>query len=202
MTKHRTTFILLLCPPLLLACGQASIETITAERAGDHVTKIGTVTQVASRSVIRTTADGQSLVLKLSPHVLVWKGRDYRDFSPIRVGDEIMVTGDIDKDGNIAVSKLWDSIVHLAGTIVRFSGSEIYIETLLTESHPKQTILISIDENTRFFDSDSVDLRAGRGIDVIGVQVSKKRVQASKVVIYIGDRPARLGPQVPILPPT
>jgi hypothetical protein len=199
--KWKAAFTLLLCAPLLIARYQEPPKNIVRSHSGTHVSKIGTVTQVDSR-IVHATTDGQSLVLTLAPNATVWKGRDYHDFSAIRVGDEVMVTGEVDKDGNIAVSKLWDSIVHLAGSIVRVNGPLIEIETAPTETHPAEKVAIEMDENTRFVDSDKADLEAGREIDVVAVRMSKGQVQASKITVYIGNRPARPGSHLPVLPPT
>ncbi len=199
--KRKATVTLLLCTPLLVARCQEPPKNIVPSKSGTHVSEIGTVTEV-DPSLIHATANGQSLLLKVAPNAIVWKGRNYSDFSAIRVGDEIMVTGEFDSDGKIAVSKLWDNILHLAGTIVRANGSLVEIETVPAESHPIERFALGLDGSTGFVDSDRADLEAGRGIDVIGVKMSNRRVQASRITVYIGNRPARLGSQHPILPPT
>jgi hypothetical protein len=201
IAKRKAVFTLLFCAPLLIARCQEPPKNIVRSQSGTHVSKIGTVTRVDSR-VLYAITDGQSLVLKLAPNATVWKGRDYHDFSAVHVGDEVMVAGEVDRDGNIAVSKLWDNIVHLAGTIVRANRSSVEIETAPTETHSEEKAVIEVDENTRFVDSDRADLEAGRGIDVIGVRMSKGRVQASKITVYIDNHPARPGSQLPVLPPT
>jgi hypothetical protein len=199
--KRKAAFILLFYAPLLIAPSQEPPKNIVRSQSGTHVSKIGTITRVDSR-VVHAITDGQSLVLKLAPNATVWKGRDYHDFSAIRVGDEVMVTGEVDKDGNIAVSKLWDNIIHLAGSIVRVNGPSVEMETAATETHPEEKVVISVDENTRFVDSDRADLEAGRGMDVVAVRITKGQVQESKITVYIGNSPARPGSQLPVLPPT
>jgi len=190
---------LLLGAPVPLAAEDQSNKNIFP-KGRSHVSIIATVEQTNPSHIV-ARAEGNPVSITLGSDAVVWKGREYHDFSPVDIGDEIMVSGRVKEGGDIVASKLWDNIVHLAGDITHVDTAALKIETVPSETHPKEEMTIDMDGDTQFSDSDRASLLVGREIDVIGFKTGKATAHASKITVYIGNRPAKLPSNSQILSP-
>ena len=51
---------------------------------------------------------------------------------------------------------------------------------------------ITFTSKTRFEGSAREDLRVGRTVDILGIETAKSGVQATRVIVYEGNRPVRM----------
>jgi hypothetical protein len=51
---------------------------------------------------------------------------------------------------------------------------------------------ITFNSQTKFEESARQDLRVGRTVDIIGIETTNSKVQATRVIIYEGNRPVRM----------
>lgn len=194
---------LLWIPYLLVGQGQ-QFKNYLPPSARSGISKIATVDSVGP-DVIYATSDGVPVTLRLGPNAVVWKGRDYHDFSPVHAGDQIAASGTKERNGTIIISRLWDNIIHLSGTIARIDNPlqfEIQVSPSSTDKALKKPTIVTYNKETQFSDSDRGDLQIARSVDVIGLKLNQGHVQASKIIVYIGKRPARMPADAHILPPT
>lgn len=51
---------------------------------------------------------------------------------------------------------------------------------------------ITFNSKTKFEESARQDLRVGRTVDIIGIETTNSGVQATRVIVYEGNRPVRM----------
>jgi hypothetical protein len=51
---------------------------------------------------------------------------------------------------------------------------------------------VTFNSTTKFEESARQDLRVGRTVDIIGIEITNLGVQATRVIVYEGNRPVRM----------
>src|ERR1035437_6904715 len=65
----------------------------------------------------------------------------------------------------------------------------------------KKSLTVTVDSDTLFSASAQEDLKAGRDVQMVGLGLRNGTVRATRVTVYEGNRPVRMG-NGKVLPPT
>ena len=60
---------------------------------------------------------------------------------------------------------------------------------------------ITFNSKTKFEESAREDLRVGRTVDILGLETTSSGVQATRVIVYEGNRPVRIRAGVRVISP-
>jgi len=162
----------------------------------DFQVLVGKAVQATSK-VLRVDVGGTSHVLYADKDTKVWKGKESADFSSIEAGDEVTIRYRATTDGKQVVIDLFANIEHVVGKITRVgtNGFEIISNP---GADPKSAYrvekrLIDCNGDTIFEESAREDLRTGRGVDIVGLKLRSGNLLATRVIVYEGNRPVRMG---------
>lgn len=168
-------------------------------------TVVGTVESV-SGDVVTILSGKDTLLLAVDAKTAIWKGKMFHDLSMIRRGDTIIARYAVEPAGKLLAEEMWLNIVNFYGDITRLtaSGFEVWTNPNADpqSAYKKEVRTVNVDADTKFEASASEDLRPGRSVQVIGVDLGAGTVGATKVTVYEGNRPVRMSDGQPIAPPT
>jgi hypothetical protein len=60
---------------------------------------------------------------------------------------------------------------------------------------------ITFNSKTRFEESNRGDLRVGRTVDILGLETASSGIQATRIIVYEGNRPVRMPAGVRVIAP-
>ena len=146
----------------------------------------------------------QLIALYSDDRTEAWKGRVFRDLSPVEVGDHIMAQYRTDASGKLVADAMWLNIVNFYGVITKTGDSEFEVFTNPNadpqSAYKKETKIVALDADTVFEDSVCQDLLLGRNVQVVGLDLKNGTTLATKVTVYDGKRPVRMGATPVTLP--
>jgi hypothetical protein len=164
---------------------------------------IGTVVSV-SANVIYVRTGTQSVTLSSDAHTEVWKGKVFHDLSPVVVGDNVIARYRTEGSGKLVTQAMWLNIVNFFGVITKIAddGFEMFTNPNADpkSAYKKETKNVSVDADTVFEASAKDDLKSGRGVQVVGLDLRGGRILATRLTVYEGSRPVRMGNARVILP--
>jgi len=157
---------------------------------------VGTV-QSVSGNLIHVKSGAQLLTLHVDDHTEIWKGKVLRDLSPLEIGDDIWSRCRKDASGKLVAEAIWINIVNFFGVITRVNGNTFEVLTNPNadplSAYKKEYKLVRFDADTIFESSEKDDLKVGREVQTVGLHLRNGIVKATRVTIYEGKRPVRLG---------
>lgn len=68
-------------------------------------------------------------------------------------------------------------------------------------AYVKKELTVTVDADTLFDASDRKDLKAGRDVQMVGLDLRNGTIRATRVTVYEGNRPIRMR-DGKVLPPT
>jgi hypothetical protein len=157
---------------------------------------IGTVESVSGK-VIYVQTGLQVLTLTATDRTEVWKGKVFHDLSPVAVGDDITARCRMDVAGKLVAETVWLNIVNLFAVITKTGDNEFEMfanpNTDPQSAYKKEFKLVAIDADTIFEASAREDLKQGRNVQVMGSDLKNGTIHATRVTVYEGNRPVRMG---------
>jgi len=191
----------LITSTVVLAATCAGVATV----APQMFSVSGTVTDI-SPSAVSIQIEKTPMTLWSSKGLQVWKGTLFHDLSSIQVGDQIYARYYRDQAGRLIAVKIWaTSCLYGAGLLMfRIKTSRYLPIQRLTppDAYRKESKTVEYDANTVFQDSRPSDLIVGREVLVIGVLTQNAKVLATRVTVYEGNKPVRMGHDGSIMPRT
>lgn len=167
-----------------------------AQHEGPLTAIVGTVESV-SGNLIHVKSGEQLLTIHVDDHTETWKGRMFHDLSPLQVGDDFWSRCRKDASGKLVAEAIWINIVNFFGVIRRVNGNTFEVFTNPKADphtgYTKENKLIRLDADTIFESSEKEDLKEGREVQTVGLDLRNGIVKATRVTIYEGKRPVRLG---------
>jgi hypothetical protein len=146
----------------------------------------------------------QLFALTTDEHTEIWKGKEFHDLSPLEVGDEVIAKCRRDASGNLIAEMMRLNGVNVAAVITKVAGSGFEVLTNPNadpqSGYRTENRIVSVDEDTLFEESAREDLRVGRNVQVIGLDLKNGTIRATRVTVYEGHRPVRMGNARIILP--
>src|SRR5579862_5365678 len=172
--------------------------------AGQHLPSsnpipvIGTVKAVSGKQ-ITVDSGGRSLIVAVTAQTEVWKGETTNDLSLIQVGDDFAGRCRADPNGGLVAERIELNVVNFFGVITAVDGRRESFEMFTNpnadpqSSYKKKTLRVLVDPNTIFDSSAKGDLKVGRDVQMVGVDLRNGAMKATRVVVYEGNRPVRMG---------
>jgi hypothetical protein len=164
----------------------------------------GTVNWIAG-NVISVATDDSVVDVAADERTEIWKGRPFHDLSPVHVGDDFSARCRADSSGKLVAEAIWLNIVNVSGVITNVSGDGFEMFTNPNadpeSSYVKENLKILIDQNTIFNGSAKEDLKVGRDIEMVGLDLKNGAVGATRLTVYENKRPIRIR-DGKILPPS
>jgi Domain of unknown function (DUF5666) len=156
----------------------------------------GTVENV-SGDLIYVNAGSWLVAVQADDHTQVWKGKTFHDLSPLNAGDEIAARCRRDASGKLVAEAIWINIVSLSGVITRVNIDSFEVFTNPDadpqSAYRKENKFIRFDPDTVFQSGERDDLKLGRAVQIIGLDLRNGVILATRVWIYEGKRPVRMG---------
>ncbi len=157
------------------------------------LTLVGTAKTITRDGIVFETASGTT-VLYADAKSKIWRGQVGHSLTVVQPQDQIMVRFRRDPTRSV-ILELWANITHVWGRIsaVTQTGFEVD-ENFNADPHSgyrRGKRAIQLNADTTFQDSLKQDLRVGRTVDVIGLEMNSG-VQATRVIVYDGNAPVRL----------
>jgi hypothetical protein len=98
--------------------------------------------------------------------------------------------------GNLMAEAIWINIVNFFGIITKVKGSAFEVFTNPNadpqSSYKKEIKAVRFDGDTMFESSEKEDLKVGREVQTVGLDLRNGIVKATRVTIYERKRPVRL----------
>jgi hypothetical protein len=164
---------------------------------------VGTVERISGK-VIYVKTGTQLMALSVDNSTDVWKGKVFHDLSHVVVGDEIIAQYRTEGSGRLVAQVMWLNIVNFSGVITNVGGGGFEVFTNPNadpaSAYKKETKSVSVDRDTVFESSAEADLRPGRGVQIVGLDLRSGQILGTRVTVYEGNRPVRMGSREIILP--
>jgi hypothetical protein len=156
----------------------------------------GRATQITGDQITVVTGPGASTLLFADKDSQIWRGKTGNSLSVIQPGDEVVIAYRRDGKGRPVIIELTANIDHISGRITKVGSGEFEVDQNYNadpqSAYVRQFRQIAFDKDTDFQDSAPEDLRIGRDVDVFGLKTIESRVEASRVIVYDGNRPVRM----------
>jgi len=194
-----------------LSAQQPQGKFIYGEQVNPNQLKPGAKPRFSLQALLASEAGSTlSVIPKAAPvtiypsnDLLVWKGSESEDFSGLRAGDNLYLTGQIDPSGKLLASRIWANIVNISGTVMSVSGSGFQIVSSKPGTNLKASVGVAWRSDTIINEAKMTtrDVQAGMSAQVIGLVVNDGSIHATRVLVHnTSGHP--LGWQgEPILPP-
>lgn len=165
---------------------------------------VGAVERV-SGNMIQVKTGAQPVALYTDAHTEIWKGQVFHDLKPVAVGDSIMARYRADASGKLVADAVWLNITNFWGVITRVADNEFNVLTNPNadpeSAYKKENKAVEVDANTTFEASAEGDLKPGRNVQVVGLVLKNGEIEATRVIVYEGNRPVRMNPDAIITLP-
>jgi hypothetical protein len=168
------------------------ITTVPAQT--QLVSLVGTARTITRNEIVVHTGAGTTL-LYADNETKVWRGQSGNVLTVVRPGDEVLVRYRQDSNRLVIVG-LYANITHVWGriTVVTKDGFEVdqNFNADPQSGYRRGKRQITLSSGTKFEESARQDLRAGRMVDIIGLETTDPGVQATRVIVYEGNAPVRM----------
>ena len=156
---------------------------------------MGRVTSV-DQTTLHATSGPQgtltNLTISLAAGGRVWKKDTFKDFSEIRVGDFITVRGYRTSQGELSATEIYANINRVTGVVTSMRSNEFDVAVLNESGQPRgETVTVSVDAQTvtcRDASFSARVVRNGSYVEVIGLSLSRNRIAATRVDVFVGGR--------------
>jgi hypothetical protein len=155
---------------------------------------VGTV-QSVTRNQIHVISGAKLMILHVDDHTEIWKGKVLWDLSPVENGDDISARCR-KVSGALVAEAIWINIVNFSGVITKVKGGTFEVFTNPNadprSAYKKENRLVRFDADTIFESNEELDLKVGREVQTVGLDLKNGIVKATRVTIYEGKRPVRM----------
>jgi hypothetical protein len=140
-------------------------------------------------------------------HTEVWKGKTFHDLSPVLIGDDFSARCRADTSGKLVAELIELNVVNFFGVITKVDVGGERFEMLTNPNadpqsgYVKKKLQVSVDADTLFDASATEDLKLGRDVQMVGLDLKNGTIRATRLTVYEGNRPVRMG-NGKVLPPT
>jgi hypothetical protein len=174
----------------------------------DHpiIPVIGIVKSI-SGNVISVDAGERIVAVFADEHTEIWKGKIFHDLSLIQVGDDFAARCRADNSGRLVAELIELNVVAFFGVITKVEGGGEKFEMFTNpkadrqSGYEKKRRVVVVDADTIFTASAKEDLKAGRDVQMVGLDLRDGTVRATRLTVYDGNWPVRMK-DVRVLPPT
>ena len=159
---------------------------------------MGTVKAISGNQI--TVESGTRIIqVTTDAHTEVWKGKRSHNLSLVQVGDDFAGRCRADASGRLVAELIELNVVNFFGVIteVDVGGGKFQMLTNPNadpqSAYEKKRLTVVVDADTLFDLSAKEDLKVGRGVQMVGVDLRNGTTKATRVAVYEGHRPVRMG---------
>lgn len=165
---------------------------------------IGTVKAISGDVISVATGAGIEEVAT-NPQTEIWKGKTFHDLSPVQIGDDLSARCYRNASGKLVADVIWLNIVNFFGVITAVKGHSFEMLTNPNadpdSAYVKRTLKVSVDADTIFEASTKEDIRVGRNVQMVGLDLKNGAIRATRLTVYEGKRPVRMKAGAKVLAP-
>jgi hypothetical protein len=167
---------------------------------------IGTVKSI-SGNVISVDAGERVIAVFTNERTEIWKGKIFHDLSLVQIGDDFAARCRADNSGRLVAELIELNVVNFFGIITKVEGGGDSFDLFTNpkadpqSGYIKKNLKVTVDSDTLFSASAKEDLKAGRDVQMVGLDLKNGTIRATRVTVYEGNRPVRMG-NGKVLPPT
>ena len=167
---------------------------------------IGTVRSISGNQ-INVESESRIIVVRTDNHTEVWKGKTSHDLALIHVGDDFAGRCRADASGRLLADLIELNVIAFFGVVTRVDGGGDSFEIFTNpkadpqSGYEKKRLRVLVDADTIFTASAKEDLKTGREVQMVGVDLKDGAVRATRLTVYEGDWPIRMR-DGKVLPPT
>ena len=147
---------------------------------------VGTVESV-SGDTLYVKIRAEIVMLYAESQTAVWKGERFHDFSPLKAGDAISVDATRDSRGRLTATSIWANITNFCAMITSSKGDAFEVLTNFDadtySGYRKENKLLLVDANTVFESSSKAELKSGRMVWVVGLDLKDGKVRATRIAV-------------------
>jgi hypothetical protein len=158
-----------------------------------------------SGGIISVDVGGRVTTVVADGRTEVWKGKASHDLSQVQVGDDFAGRCRADADGRLVAELIELNVVAFFGVIMKVEDDRFEMLTNPNadpqSGYVKKRLIVSVDSDTLFAASAKEDLKTGRDVQMVGLDLKNGTVRATRLTVYEGNRPVRMG-DGKVLPPT
>src|ERR1035437_2432621 len=172
----------------------------------DHpiIPVIGTVKSI-SGNVISVETGKRVIAVFVDGNTDIWKGKIFHDLSLVHVDDDFAGRCRADASGRLVADMIELNVVYFFGIITRVGGDGFDMFTNPKadpqSGYIEKNLKVTLDADTLFDASPEEDLKAGRDVQMVGLDLKNGTIRATRVTVYEGNRLVRMG-NGKVLPPT
>src|ERR1035437_4007046 len=165
---------------------------------------IGTVKSISGNQ-ISVESVTRIIAVATDDHTDIWKGKIFHDLSLVHVGDDFAGRCRADASGRLVADLIELNVVNFFGIITRVGGGGFEILTNPNadpqSAYVKRKLKVTVDTDTLFDASAKEDMKLGRDVQMVGLDLKNGTIRATRLTVYEGNRPVRMG-NGKVLPPT
>lgn len=162
----------------LVGLMQAGAVGLLAQTGNDLLSGMaGKLVAVFDNSISVRNDEG-ARTFRVNRETKIWRGHDV-DIYQLHLGDDVGIQYRASSgNGEATATSIWANIDRWGGTISKVFGDRVQIARI--DDHKKAMIIF--DSNTIFSEATRNDLQVGRFLEVIGLDLGKDRMHASRVL--------------------
>ena len=180
MHRHRSLHAILLAA--LTACCIPSLSGQAPKTSTRPCATTGTLAAIHTNSV-SVKNDAGTTVFQIDGNTKIWRGR-YIPVTQLHLGDDLMVWCTANPAGDATATDILANFTRWAGTIDSVHPHSIVIVGGGGPGEAPGHVEVFLDEHTTYAQGTSKDLKVGRDVEVSGLDLGRKRVQASALNIW------------------
>ena len=150
---------------------------------GQPSTVIGSIDRITASDITVKTPRG-SFTIYAGNRTEVLKDKTFRDFSPLKVGDEISARCEPNSSGKLVAIKLWANVVTFSATVKYIDGDDIEVLTIPNAEYSREEHRIVHLYPDTAFGTSRKDLSVGQRVQVVGLDVGDGAVDAARIALY------------------
>jgi hypothetical protein len=150
----------------------------------EHLTAIVGTVQSISGNQIHVISGAKLVTLHVDDHTEIWKGKVLWDLSPVENGDDISARCR-KVSGELVAEAIWINIVNFSGVITKVKGGTFEVltnpNTDPQSAYKKEIKVVRFDAETIFQSSEKRDLKVGREVQTVGLDLKNGIVKAEVI---------------------
>jgi len=164
------------------AIGTSYLQGQISETEGKCSGSRGKVAAIHDDSVAVKNDDG-ALVFRVNADTKIWRGSSIR-LNQLHLGDDVIVQCVTNQSGGATATDILANFTRWAGTITAVHPRSIVIVGGGGPGEATGHVEVLLDVHTTFAQGTPKDLKVGRDVEVSGLDLGHKRVQASALNIW------------------
>lgn len=175
--RHSVLFV-----SLLLGC-MSGLPAQTSSTIPDKCPGTTGLITAIHTDAVSIKNDGGITVFQVTGETKIWRGGDVR-LSQLHLGDEVMVSCTVNQSGGAIATNIMANFTRWAGTITAIHPHSVVIVGGGGPGEAPGRVTVFIDGHTTYAQGTPKDLTVGRDLEVSGLDLGHKRVQASALNIW------------------